>query len=205
MHSDSSERARPRAGRTDCETLPGDASTVMLKIASRAADLLLVVLVAGVLILAALPHVAPRLGYDPLVIRGRSMTPAIALGSVVFVRSAPPSEVRAGDVVTIRADNGVVFTHRVVEVVSSGGDVLFRTKGDANEAADPTLVPGHAVKGRVEASLPGLGYAMLLASRPSGMASMLAFGILLFLFGRFADGLRQGDDRRRSVPAAVPG
>ena len=169
----------------------------MFKLASRTADLLLVVLVAGVLAIAALPHVAPQFGVEPLIIRGRSMSPSIPLGAVVFVREVAPEAIRAGDVVTIRAGNGMVFTHRVLEVIDPQDDLRFRTKGDANDSEDQNLTPSDGLVGRVESHVPVVGFLTMLASRPSGMASILAFGAFLFLFGRLAEELHTGDAARR--------
>ncbi|TMB56717.1 MAG: hypothetical protein E6J47_04455, partial [Chloroflexi bacterium] len=42
------------------------------------------------------------------VIGGPSMQPAIGIGSLVVVNPVPIDDVRAGDMVTVRADNGVV-------------------------------------------------------------------------------------------------
>lgn len=162
-------------------------------IARRIADVGLALLVAAVLALGALPHVAPQLGVEPVVIRGRSMSPTIPLGAIVFVREVAPEEVRAGDVVTIRADNNVLFTHRVVEVIAAADGPAFRTQGDANVSPDHSLAPARALVGRVDAHLPLVGYLMVLLGRPQGIATVLALGLFLFLLARFADRPRKGD------------
>jgi signal peptidase len=153
--------------------------------ASRLADLFLVVIVLGIVVLAALPHVAPRLGYDPLVIRGKSMQPAIAIGSVVFVRHVPAEDLRVGDVISVHATNGVVYTHRITSIRTNAEELQFQTQGDANEDPDAVLVPASALVGRVEGFVPGLGYLLVLFSTTKGMLLALSLGLFSFLVGRF--------------------
>ena len=178
--------------------------TTTLIFAIRLADVLLVALVLVIMLLAALPHVAPRLGYDPLVIRGGSMEPAIPIGSLVFVQNVDSAAIRVGDVVTIKADNDVVFTHRVIGITTSGDALSFQTQGDANESPDVALAPSRAIVGRVASFVPTLGYLLVILSTTKGMLTALALGAFLFLFGRLVDDLRGGAAaRQRSTVAGA--
>ncbi|HEY4767615.1 MAG TPA: signal peptidase I [Candidatus Limnocylindria bacterium] len=108
------------------------------------------------------------------IIRGGSMEPAIPLGSLVSLDFPPANAIRAGDVVTITAENGVVITHRVVRAVELPEGRLFEVKGDANSAPDPTLVPARAVVGRVAVHLPVAGYLVAMLASVAGVISLLA-------------------------------
>ncbi len=133
------------------------------------AGLWLLVLV-GLIGLAALTHLT-----STFVIHGGSMEPAIPIGSLIVESPVAPEAVRAGDVITIRADNGVVVTHRVTRAVELKGERYFETKGDANPAPDPVLVPARAVVGRVTAHLAWIGYLAAMLGTPFGLFSLLAF------------------------------
>lgn len=76
-------------------------------------------------------------------------------------------------------DEDTVATHRVVEVVPDETDpsvVRFRTKGDANDAADGALVHYRNVIGKPVFSIPYLGYVSNYITNPPGM--YIAFTVL---------------------------
>jgi signal peptidase len=156
-------------------------------------DAALVLLVALVLALVLAANVGPLLGHEPLVIRGGSMAPAIPRGALVDVARVEPAELAVGDVVTIKAANGVLVTHRVSRIVEMPDGLYLETKGDANGQPDPALVPVSAVTGRVDLSLPYLGYVMYMLTTPAGLVSVvcLAFSLLLAIW--LLEDL-QGDD-----------
>lgn len=146
--------------------------------------ILRVVLVAAVgfpVVSAAATRLAPLVGREVFVIRGSSMTPTIALGSAIVATRMPAERIVVGDIVTFRGTNGVVVTHRVVDVLVDEGEHLYRTKGDANETIDPFLVPEGALVGVVELTLPMAGFVMAMMAQPSGFLS-LATGLIAFYF-----------------------
>ncbi len=149
-------------------------SSVVLTGASLILRVVLVATVATLALSAAATRLAPLLGREVFVIRGGSMSPAIALGSAIIAARAPADRVVVGDIVTVRGTNGVVVTHRVVDVVVHEGDHFFRTKGDANATVDPFLVPEGAIVGVVETTLPMAGFVMAMLTQPSGFLSLAA-------------------------------
>lgn len=62
-------------------------------------------------------------------------------GSLVLARWVPAGDVRPGDVVLVQEDGphgpSQPKIHRIISLETSGGQVLARTRGDANAAADP--------------------------------------------------------------------
>ena len=95
-------------------------------------------------------------GFSTFIITGRSMEPAIPVGSVTIVQSVAPGAVQVGDVVTF-SHGGRVVTHRLVAMESDG---TFRTKGDANEVADPEQLTFMGRAGVVRAHIPLVGFAL---------------------------------------------
>jgi signal peptidase len=145
-------------------------------------------LFATLLSAAALPHFVRMAGGDAFVIRGGSMEPAIPLGSLIVVSEIEPIAANVGDVITVRADNGVVYSHRISEVVGDGDERRFRLRGDANDAPDGRLVPARALLGRVDAHLPFAGYLVALLALPSGVMSVMSmFGSLLLAYWLLED------------------
>ncbi len=88
-----------------------------------------------------------------------SMAPIIPEGSMVYVKPCNSSdEYVEGDVVTFTDPlTGKSFTHRVIQVDSANRE--FITKGDANEEPDLKPTAFELAVGKVQLSIPLLGYA----------------------------------------------
>ena len=140
-----------------------------------------IVSLTAVVLLALATNLGPNLGFEVFAIRGGSMTPTIPVGAAVVASRTAPESLRVGDVITIRADNGVVFTHRIVEIDTSETDHWLRTKGDANATADASPIPEASVVGKVVLALPLVGYLIGMMASPAGMVSFLAFVAALML------------------------
>lgn len=149
----------------------------------------LVVFVVGIA-LAVGSRLAPAAGYELIIIRGGSMAPTIPSGSLVAVGQVDPALVRAGDVVTLRADNGVLITHRIMRTTTASGATYLETQGDANAAADPVLAPGRSIVGVVRAHVPLAGYLMAILSVPTGAVSLIGILATLLLASVLLDDLR---------------
>lgn len=128
-----------------------------------------IVLVALVLpfIVFAVPQLV--LAEYSFVVLSDSMEPAIGAGDVVIVNSVPPDAVEDGDIITYERRTNSIVTHRVVDVQESNQGMEFRTKGDANENADPGTVDESQVLGKVMFSIPLLGYVVSFASTKQGL------------------------------------
>jgi len=76
-------------------------------------------------------------GWTPLAVTSGSMEPLIPTGAMIFVEEADPASVRVGDVISFDAPGkrGRV-THRVAKIERRKDQILFETKGDANNAID---------------------------------------------------------------------
>lgn len=162
-----------------------------------------------VTLLAVAFLVPSLLGLQRYAIAGGSMTGTYDLGSIVFDRVVPVSDLRVGDVITYLppADAGVdnLVTHRIVSIQ---GD-KYRTKGDANPDVDPwTFRLTQATQPRVVASVPYVGWVLLgLQSRH---VRMLAIGlpaalVALLSLVQLVRGLRGARRPARQEPAGAAG
>jgi signal peptidase len=157
-------------------------------------DAALVVLCASVVALVLAATMGPSLGHQPLVIRGGSMAPALPFGALVDVAHVEPANLAGGDIVTIKAANDVLVTHRITRVVQLPDGLYIETKGDANAGPDPVLVPVSAVTGRVDFSLPLLGYLMYMLTTPPGVVSIIALALTFLLAIWLLEDLEDGMD-----------
>jgi signal peptidase I len=126
-------------------------------------------------------RLAPLTGRELFIIIGGSMEPAIPIGSLVVAAPTDPMTIGVGDVVTIRADNGVVVTHRVMQVVDNADGRFFSLKGDANPSPDGGLVPARAIVGTADQYLPYAGYAQKFLSKFAGLLAVLSVLGLLWV------------------------
>ena len=138
--------------------------------------------VIGVLILAtfvvqAVPGV---IGADAsYVVLSGSMEPAISPGDAVVVDSVDPTTIDRGDVITFtRGTEAVPVTHRVVGIRDGDGGLVFETKGDANEDADPEPIAAEQVTGEVWFTIPYIGHVILFANTPTGLAVLVGIPII---------------------------
>ncbi len=128
-----------------------------------------------------------------------SMAPSYPVGSLVYVQSVQPSELQLRDVITFSSGKNVV-THRIVEIVPEGGTTRFRTKGDANDEADASLVGPADIIGRVAFCIPHLGNVANYIQNPPGIYVTLIVGVLAIALLIYAD--KDDDKDKKNASAA---
>lgn len=147
---------------------------------------LLTILVAGLRLM----------GLRPFVVMSGSMEPEYQTGALIFVKQVDPFRLQAGDVITYMLNEDTVATHRVMGVVPDEEDssvIRFRTKGDANESEDATLVHYKNVIGQPVLDVPYVGYVINYISAPPGLyVALIGLGILILLM--FAPNLLRAAD-----------
>ena len=122
-------------------------------------------LIAAGLLLGAVMVLPALAGIQRYVIVSGSMSGTYDRGSVVFAEVVPVSKLKVGDVITYRPPAGAgpdhLITHRISAITTERGARVFRTKGDANQAADPwTFTLPDGTQARVRAGLPYVGFAI---------------------------------------------
>ena len=126
-----------------------------------------------------------------------SMEPTYHVGALIYDKKVDPMDLKAGDVITFMLDEDTIATHRIVEVVPDEEDssvIRFRTKGDANDAVDGSLVHYKNVLGTPVFTIPKLGYFANFVQQPPGLYVAVAFGVVLVLMAFLPDML--GDDKK---------
>ena len=142
------------------------------------------VLVALVVVLALLLAGARLVGLQVFTVLSGSMEPAYHTGSLIYVKKIDTMDIHPGTVITFMLDEDTVATHRVVGIVPDEEDptvIRFRTKGDANEAEDGSLVHYKNVIGTPIFSIPYLGYVADYIQHPPGMYIAISGGAVLLL------------------------
>ena len=163
------------------------------KLWSVLSTLIVIAVVALAILLAGVRIV----GLTPYVVLSGSMEPTYHTGSLIYDKKVDPFTLKEGDVITFMVSEDTLATHRVVGVVpdeDEPGTIRFRTKGDANDAEDGTLVHYKNVVGTPVFTIPSLGYFSNWITHAPGkyiaITAAVVFLILLFL----PDMLKKADE-----------
>lgn len=142
-------------------------------------------MLVGIVVLVAIALVGVRLvGFQVFTVLSGSMEPAYHVGSLIYVKSVDYKDLKEKDVITFMLDENTVATHRIEEVVPDEIDptiLRYRTKGDANDAEDGSLVHYKNVIGSPVFTIPKLGYFADYIQHPPGTYVAISAGAVLLL------------------------
>lgn len=167
---------------------------------------------AAVLVLAGLMLVPTALGYGRYVLVSGSMTGTYDIGSVVYTKDEPVSSLRVGQVITYAPPAGQspqeLVTHRIVSRQVRDGRIVLRTKGDANQSADPwTFTLRDTRQAVVRFGVPHVGYVIsAFADRRVRMVVVGVPALLIALFavvGLFRDAAREAREEAEAKAAGT--
>ena len=177
---------------------------------------IIVVMVACVaVVLAAATHFSPKgqytvFGHPVMIVLSGSMSPVIRTGDLIVddpVTAAQAEHLQVGQIISFRDAPGsqTVFTHRIVGIEHSGGQVFYITKGDANNAADAALRPASDVIGVFSTDIRRGGYLLNALHDPLVLGLLLASPVLWLLAGPLYRWARESDEPASREPAASAG
>lgn len=115
------------------------------------------------------------LGHPVFSVASGSMTPAIDTGDLIVdahVSASQVSDLRPGQIISFRESASIagapIITHRIVARVAGAGQtpVLYRTKGDANNAPDLSLVAPSQIVGIYQLRIPLGAYVISTLHQP---------------------------------------
>ena len=142
-------------------------------------------LLCGLAVAIALAYgVALHLNYHFFVEMSGSMAPALPVGSVIVAKPQVGSATRVGQIITFVAPDhsGRLITHRVREVVVRKGRTGYRTRGDANPAADSWTVRFPHQVAVEQFAIPWAGYALYALSQQFARILLVALVALAITF-----------------------
>ena len=160
-------------------------------------NLLTTIMVSAVVLLAVLLIGVRIIGLTPFVVLSGSMEPTYHTGSLIYVKKVDPLTLEEGQVITYMISEDTVVTHRMVGIVPDEEDpsvIRFRTKGDANDVEDGTLVHYKNVIGTPVFTIPYVGYLSDYLTNPPGMyIGIMVLGIVILLM--FAPDILRAADK----------
>jgi len=130
---------------------------------------------------AVLTFLAPRFGWGVDAVFSGSMEPQLKVGGVVITRPVQAEDIKVGEIITFYSPLSEKLTSHRVIAVEDGSSFDFRTKGDANEDADPFIVPAQNVVGKVCFHIPYLGYVAQFVKTRLGLLLTLCLPGLIII------------------------
>ncbi|MBL4937496.1 signal peptidase I [Clostridium sp. YIM B02515] len=113
------------------------------------------------------------LGYKPMTILTGSMAPKINPGDVIIDKSIKAEDIKVGDVITYKANENMLVTHRVIGIFLQNGKNVYKAKGDANDTDDGKLIEPEQVVGKVSFRIPYGGYISRFAGSVYGFILLI--------------------------------
>ncbi|QRG68112.1 signal peptidase I [Brevibacillus choshinensis] len=141
--------------------------------------LIVVIAITGFLLVGKMNDGKTMLfGNQLMVVLSGSMSPTFDTGSIVAVGPVDFKEVQTNDIITFKDPEGRTITHRVVEIK----DDQLITKGDANDGKDTSPVTSDRFIGKVQYSIPYIGFFIEFAKSGTGMLFLLGIpGVYLIV------------------------
>ena len=171
-----------------------------MKAAAKVSKALSLLILLAVL-LVYIPLTVPRLlGFDSYAVISGSMEPTIKVGSVAYAKPTVPEELQEGDIIIFFPDGAATpVTHRVVENVKASREIV--TKGDANTDVDLRPVDYDNVQGKIEFSIPYLGFVSEVAGSGYGKIAAVIFLFCAVLLGMLSTRLSEAAEKQEKENA----
>ena len=174
-----------------------NAMKTVKKIWNAITSLLVILVVIGAMLLGGVRI----LGYQVFTVLSGSMEPVYHTGSLIYVKDVDYRDLGEGDVITFMLNEDTVATHRIVGVVPDEADlsvIRYRTKGDANDAEDGSLVHYKNVIGSPVFTIPYLGYVANYIQNPPGTYIAISGGAVLMILVFLPDLLSSDEEEKKT-------
>ena len=122
-------------------------------------------------------------GYMPMIVLTESMHPTIKGGDLIIIKSAEPEQIKVDDVITYfdpDSSKQSTTTHRVIDIKTVDGKLMFETKGDANPATDGDI-PAEKLVGVYQLRIAGMGKVAMFMQTTPGLIVCVVVPLLLLV------------------------
>lgn len=146
-----------------------------MKLFYRILNTVFTIAVLLVLALAVVPYINLPNRIRIYAVASQSMVPTILKGDLIAVRQE--SSYQTGDIITFSNPSGGkridTITHRITEVGEKSGATVYKTKGDANNAADGWNLTSDKVLGKYVLKIPLIGSIITVTRTPLGLILLI--------------------------------
>ena len=124
---------------------------------------------------------------------------------LITVRTAhSTAELRRYDVIAYRNDKGMNVIHRIIDVDTSGSEIRYVTRGDANAASDSYRPKFSDVIGKyTNKRIPGIGVFVMFFQSYAGIVTIVSVVYCTIMISHFRKKLDDATDERQEMLATV--
>ena len=119
-------------------------------------------------------------GYKNFIIVSGSMEPNINIGDAIFIKEVPEEELKIKDVISFD-EEGVIVTHRIIDIIEEDGIRKYKTKGDNNNTADKEMTTYDKIEGKYQFKLNKFGIFTEILKNPITLIALVLIVILISL------------------------
>ena len=125
---------------------------------------------------------------SPYVVVSGSMDPVYPVGSIVYVKDIPNDELKVGDDITFYLDQNSVATHRINKIYKDEKKVqtygINNVDTNGNQINDARAVDFDKIVGKVQYSIPKLGFVYMFLRTISGKITILIIVLAMFAISK---------------------
>lgn len=121
------------------------------------------------------------LGIKTYVIISGSMEPNLQIGDMVIVKKVKQNELNKGDIISFRQGQSII-THRIVEIIENDGQIVYKTKGDNNNAEDSGNVLYEMIEGKVVKQISKVGKIAIILQRRNTIIFIISIIYIYILY-----------------------
>jgi len=166
-----------------------EGKSVIKRFLSWTANIMLLLLMALVFLIGhslleanSHPQKSPSImGYCITPVLTSSMSPVIEPGDMIITRIMTPDKIKIGDIITYKASEDILITHRVVKILQQQEQIMFQTKGDENNTEDQRLVSKDQLVGSFNYRIPYGGYFLKFVKSTVGFVIVIVLPIGLII------------------------
>ncbi len=135
-------------------------------------------------------------GYKNFIIVSGSMEPTINIGDAIFVKEVPKEEINEKDIISFDED-GVIVTHRVIDIIEEDGQTKYKTKGDNNNTADKEMTTYDKIEGKYQFKINKFGLVTEILKNPITLVALILIIVLISLYKNRLDKKKQLRKQKR--------
>lgn len=124
-----------------------------------------------------------RNNFKILAVNSGSMEPTIKTGELVIIK--PQNNYQVGDIITFNFPNSpesALTTHRIFEKIIRDDIELYKTKGDANNSPDLSLIRKGNILGKYRFGVPYIGYLIGYVKTLPGLVLIIIIPATIIIY-----------------------
>ena len=127
------------------------------------------------------PNVTPSIfGIKTFTIISNSMNPTFEIDDIIFVKETNADQLQKGDIISFVQGRDII-THRIYNIEKNNNEIIFITKGDANNTTDINKVKVSQIEGKCIFKISKLGKVLTILKNKVVFLIIIAVLIVCYI------------------------